>query len=199
MNHRVFIAINLSPEVREKLYSTRDEYPQLPCRWTKKDNLHLTLLFLGYLNDEEVLQTCQTAQEIGKKHQPFDLKLNRIVFAPPGKKTPRMVWAQGQSSKELATLKNDLENSFFDKMSRPPGASEMTSQPGKEEKHGFAPHATLGRLKQWEFQQMEQEEIPEINKEISFIVPVESIEVMESELKREGPEYSILESISLGA
>ncbi len=198
MNHRVFIAINLAPEIREKLYSTRDQYSQLPCRWTKKENLHLTLLFLGYLNDEEVLQTCQTVQEIGKKHPSFDLELNRIIFAPPGKKIPRMIWVQGQPSKELAALRNDLENSFFDKMSHPPGASEMTNQPNEDEKHGFSPHTTLGRLKQWQFQQMEPEEIPEINNKISLTVPVESIEVMESELKREGPEYAILESIPLG-
>jgi len=55
----------------------------------------------------------------------------------------------------------------------------------------------LGRLKQWEFQKQEIDEVPEIDETISVQFPVDSIEVMESELKREGPEYHVLESSPL--
>lgn len=189
MPHRIFIAINLPQAVREKLYSKRDQHPDLPCRWTKKENLHLTILFLGYLNDEEVLDVCQRVREIGAKHSPFWLELESIVYGPPKKKPPRMVWAQGPSSPELGRLEQDLKNSLFETI-RPEEAGES---------HGFSPHITLGRLKQWEFQRQETDEMPEINQEISLKFPVESIEVMESELRREGPEYAILESAGLGA
>ena len=46
---------------------------------------------------------------------------------------------------------------------------------------------------------IEPEERPEINEDIDLIFTVESIEVMESELKRGGPVYTILESHELGA
>ncbi|PIX88575.1 MAG: hypothetical protein COZ30_00470, partial [Candidatus Nealsonbacteria bacterium CG_4_10_14_3_um_filter_36_16] len=55
-------------------------------------------------------------------------------------------------------------------------------------------HITLGRIKQWEFRQIEPEERPEVNEEINLTFEVNSIEVMESELKRGGSEYTILES-----
>jgi 2'-5' RNA ligase len=45
---------------------------------------------------------------------------------------------------------------------------------------------------------MDQEEIPEVDEIIDLAFTVESIEVMESELKRGGPVYTVLESSNLG-
>jgi len=189
MGHRVFIAINFPQGIKEKLYQAKNEYSDLPCKWTRRDNLHLTLLFLGNLNDEEVLETCRIVREAGKRHAPFALKLNQIAFGPPKKMPPRMVWANGIPSKELTMLKNDVENSLYEK-----------AQKGlNEENHQFSPHVTLARIKEWQFRQMEIEEIPQIDKEINLKIIVSSIEVMESELAKEGPEYSILESCPLSS
>ena len=188
MGHRTFIAINFPNDAKEELGRVRDEFPDLPCRWTRKENLHLTLLFLGYLNDEEVVETCKTVREVGERHSLFAFELNKISYGPPNKKVPRMVWASGQPTKELTKLNQDLENSLFEKISE-----------DSKEGRSFAPHATLARIKQWQLREMESEEIPEIDKEISLRIPVESIEVMESELKREGPEYTILESCPLSS
>ncbi|MBU4350971.1 RNA 2',3'-cyclic phosphodiesterase [Candidatus Parcubacteria bacterium] len=187
MGNRIFIAINFPKNIREKLYRTKDEYLDLPCKWTRRDNLHLTLFFLGNLKDEEVLATCQTVEEIGKKHSPFTLELNNISFGPPKKMPPRMVWANGLPSKELTSLKNDLENSLYEKV-----PAEMN-----EENHAFSPHVTLARIKEWQLKQMEIEEIPIIDKDINLKILVSSIEVMASELKKEGPEYTVLASIGL--
>lgn len=184
---RVFCAINLPEKTRKELNSFRDEYPDLPLRWTKRDNLHLTLLFLGYVNDEELLDVCRLAREVGKRHAPFTLSLKRIIFGPPKKNPPRLIWAEGQVSEELSRLQKDLEGALFENVRSDPD----------EAVHGFAPHVTLGRIKQWQWHQLEPEEIPEIDKEIALTFAVESIEVMESELKKEGPEYHVLESIPL--
>ena len=188
MAHRVFIAINLPTDIRNKLYIHRDEYPELPARWTKRENLHLTLLFLGHTTDQELPEICQTVQEIAKKHAPFFLEFNKITYAPPGKEVPRMVWAEGKPSKELTRLQSDLETAFFEGQ---PGAS------GKKEISDFNPHITLARLKEWEFRKIEPDEVPQVDKEISLGFSVESIEVMESELGKQGPEYTILESAPL--
>jgi len=56
----------------------------------------------------------------------------------------------------------------------------------------------LARISEWEFRKFALEERPEINEDIDFVFTVESIEVMESELKRAGPQYTILESHNLG-
>jgi len=42
---RVFIAINLPGNIRKKLAEYQKKWPELPIRWTKQDNIHITLVF----------------------------------------------------------------------------------------------------------------------------------------------------------
>lgn len=184
MGHRIFIAINFSPEIKKKLGDLRQKWPDLPARWTKPEILHITLAFLGYLNDEEILEICQICNQVGQRHKPFSLKLSRISYGPPGRKPPRIVSVQTQESEELTKLQRDLANSLFE------SSISTDKKPA---------HVTLARIKAWEIRQIEPEELPEIDEEISLTFPVNSIEVMESELKREGPEYSVLETCPLSS
>ena len=101
MKHRVFIAINLPGKIRECLASYQNKWPELPAKWTKKDNLHITLEFLGYVSDEEILEICETTKETASKHESFEVKLTKICYGPPGKTPPRMIWATGEEIKEL--------------------------------------------------------------------------------------------------
>jgi len=55
----------------------------------------------------------------------------------------------------------------------------------------------LARIRTWEFREIEPEEEPEVNEEINLTFEVNSIEVMESQLKRGGAEYTVLESCQL--
>ncbi|PIP23108.1 MAG: RNA 2',3'-cyclic phosphodiesterase [Candidatus Nealsonbacteria bacterium CG_4_8_14_3_um_filter_39_7] len=182
MKKRTFVAINLPEKIREKLVSEQKEvgdlFPQSSdfVRWAKKDNLHITLSFIGSINDEEILEICEKIREITKKQEPFSISLNKIIYGPPGK-NPRMIWAMGEKSPELAFLRNELEKS--------------SSKP-------ISPHITLGRIKAWQFDKIELEERPEISKEIFLDFEVSSLELMESELKKTGPEYTVLESFELG-
>ena len=80
MRHRTFIAINLPEEIKEKLAEYQLKWPELPCRWTKKENLHITLIFLGYLSDEELLNLSKITKEVAKRHPVFSLNLNKIYY-----------------------------------------------------------------------------------------------------------------------
>ena len=187
MRHRIFIAINLPEDIKKKLIDYQAKWPELPIRWTKKENLHITLIFLGYLSDEDLLEVLKSTKEAVLKHQPFFINLKKIIYGPPKKLPPRMIWAEGEESKELGKLQKDLENSLL-----APSVKGIES-----ESRPYAPHITLGRIKAWEFRKIEPEERPEVNEEINLNFEVNSIEVMESELKRGGPNYAILESCSL--
>jgi len=196
MQHRIFIAINLPENIKKKLAEYQLKWPDLPIRWTKKDNLHITLIFLGYLSNEELLDVCKITKGAVSQTPSFLINLNKICYGPrtgpPSsreglasrpKKIPRMVWAEGEKSKELGRLQKDLENSLL-----------TSSVKGIEsEARPYAPHITLGRIKAWEFKNFEPEERPEVNEEINLSFEVSSIDVMESKLKRGGPEYTILE------
>lgn len=149
---RIFIAINLPERIKEKLSGYRCE---LPAKWTKKENLHITLEFVGYIEDEELLEVLERTKELASRMPVFTLKLDKITYFP-NKNKPKYIFATG----------------------------------GKY-------HVTLARIKQWQLRQMDLEDWPEIEKDIDLEFQVNSIEVMESVLKREGPEYTILQSYNL--
>lgn len=186
MRHRIFIAVNLPDDIRKKLADRQSQWPDLPIRWTKRDNLHITLSFLGYVADENLMEIFGIVKKIAAKRSAFDVKLNKIIYGPPKKMPPRMVWVEGENSQELANLQKDLDNTF--------SGRSITLE---KETRPYAPHITLGRIKTWEFRAIEPEERPEVNEEINMDFGVSSIEVMESQLKRGGPTYAVLESCSL--
>jgi len=189
MLHRVFLAINLPESIKNKLVEyqeniTRDFSGRCPVRWTKKENLHITLVFLGSVSNDGLLEVLRIAKEVTERNSAFSITLNRVCYGPPKQMPPRMVWVDGKKSQEFATLKDDLEKTLA-------GEKRINFS---TDARAFSPHITLGRIKAWAFRQIEPEERPEIEEEISLGFSVKSIEVMESELKRWGPEYTILES-----
>jgi 2'-5' RNA ligase len=193
MRHRIFIAVNLPEDVRKQLSDCQKKLITLPVRWTKKEGLHITLVFLGYLNDEELLDIIKITKEVASQHSSFSINLNKILYGPPKKFPPRMIWVEGEESQEMANLQKDLEDSLYSSPLK--GANEREARP-------YSPHITLGRIKTWEFRRVEPEERQEINEEVSpptggLSFPVESIEVMESELKQGGSEYIVLETCNL--
>jgi len=199
MRHRTFLAVNLPEDIKKRLVVQQrkiddlfapeigeDISPVRPIRWTKPFNLHITLLFLGYLSDDEVVETCRVAKEIVSEHPSFSLNLTKILYGPPGKIPPRMVWLEGEKSGELALLKNDLEKSLL-------GQGVHFQSEAKD----FSPHITLGRIRAWEWRKIDPAEIPQVEESINLPFSVNSVEVMESVLKRGGPDYAIMESIQL--
>jgi 2'-5' RNA ligase len=186
--HRIFVAINLPADIRRELFLNSEKWPDFPAKWVEKDNLHITLEFLGALTDEEIGEVCVITKEVAERHAGFSLTLNQILYGPPNLKpgqAPKFVWVEGEKSEELSELREDLENSLTEKVRFVP------------ESRIFAPHITLARISAWAWKGIEPEERPEINEKLDLLFSVESIEVMESELHRDGPRYAVLESYQL--
>jgi len=200
MRHRVFIAINLPAEIKRELANFQSKWPELPVRWVRLENLHITLAFLGYLSDEELVEVLKITKEAAQRNSAFQINLVKICYGPPKKMPPRMIWVEGEKSKELGKLQGDLENSLAGRITYKEDYNPPTALPpkGRAPSRPYTPHITLGRIRQWEFRQIEPEERPEVNEEISLSFGIKSIEVMESQLKKGGAEYTILESAQLG-
>jgi 2'-5' RNA ligase len=184
MKHRIFIAVNLPKEIRKGLERIQEKNSALPAKWTRADNLHITLSFLGDVADEDILEVCSKVSKVASDNKSFSVKLNKVVYGPPRKMPPRMVWAEGEKSKELGKVQKELEESL----------SGLAQQ---EENRGFSPHITLARIKTWQWKEINPEERPEIEEDLNLGFEVNSIEVMESYLKMGGPRYEILESYQL--
>ena len=186
MLHRVFLSIAIPKDIKEKLLQFKEEYKEIPAKWTDEENLHLTLIFLGNTSDQELIPVIETIQSSVKEHESFELNISSIVYGPSAEK-PKMIWAIINASSELKGLQKDLENNL--------ASSEEISF--VKERRDFSPHLTLARLKQTEFNIIEVEERQEVNKEISLSFPVSSIEVMESNISKSGVNHTILQSIPL--
>jgi len=189
MKKRIFISIGLPESVKNKLESLSREISDsftnfndfCPVKWTRKHNLHVTLFFIGYVEIEDLPGIIKTVERIVKKHQSFKINLKDISYGPK-EKSPKMVWANGENSPELGELQAELEKELLDV---------------REPDNRFTPHITLGRIIQWQFNKIESEERPDISKDLSLSFKVESVDIMESDLKRGGAHYTVLESISL--
>jgi 2'-5' RNA ligase len=188
MKQRLFIAINLPEATKKQLVNIQPRWPELPVRWIKPENLHITLVFLSYISNDDLLKVLETIKGVVLKHSSFSINLTKICYGPPKKMPPRLVWVEGKKSEELGKLQKELENSLF---------SVSIKGAGEPENRSYIPHITLGRIRALEFRQIEPEDRPEINEEISLSFEVNSIEVMESNLKHGGAEYTILESVPL--
>ncbi len=186
MLHRVFIAINFPEDIKEKLFNFSNRYPNLPARWVKKENIHITLSFLGNLDDDQLVETIETVKEVAARHNPISIKLNKICYGPPKKFPPRMVWVEGEEDNDLSRLHTDLEDTLFN----------LSSYQYKiKENRIFSFHITLARIRSFEFRQLGEN--IEVNEDLNLNFEVDAIQVVESQLKKTGPKYTLLESISL--
>jgi len=179
MKKRIFVGISIPEHTQKLLTQSCKEWQDLPISWTKQDSLHVTVLFIGSATDEEAVEICDNVRQIAREHNPFDLEFNKLDV------NSRMVWATGQESKELAGLKNSLERQIF----------EMHPRHIIHAENPIIPHITLGRIRTLFWKKLENP--PEIKKDLKFLIPVDSIEVMESKATKEGMEYVVLESVLL--
>ena len=168
MRRRIFIAINLPDSIKKNLVNFQFKWPELPCRWTKKENMHITLEFLGYLTDEELFELCQKTKKIAAKREPFIVRLTKICYGPTDKKPAKMVWAVGDKIKELGITPHITL-----------GRLRMWE---------------FRRMEPEERPEINQDIFPPAGG-LSF--EVNCIDVMESRLKRGGSEYTILASCPL--
>ncbi len=182
---RIFIAINLPQDIKKTLAGYEKKWNELPAKWIPADNLHITLLFLGDVKDEELADICLTAKEVSKRHSILDINLSKISYGPDGKLPPKMVWASSEKSKELSALKKDLEDSLEGKVNLLPDFKI------------FSPHVTMARISALAWRAIEPEERPEVDESVDLTFTVESIEVMESESKKGGLQYTVIESHQL--
>jgi len=186
MLHRVFIAVNLPEEIKEKLSSFKKKYSSIPAKWVEKENVHITVLFLGNLDDNQLLETIQSAKQVLKNHKPFLIEIERLIYGPDNKFPPRMIWAEINKSREFSVLKNNLENALFDLPEY-----KYKTKDGKS----FNPHITIARIRIFKFRALPDR--PKIDIPLNMQFEVDKIHIMESVLTKKGPEYTILESINL--
>ena len=177
MRHRIFIASHLPNDVKKIFidYQQR-KLSSFYFRLVPEKSLHLTLVFIGNINDDDILKMNKTCQNILSLFFPIKIKLNKITYGP-NPHSPRLIWAEGESSKDLDNFHKTLENELIDY-----GINF------KIENRLFKPHVTLARFKK----ETKLPRLSELEEKINKSFVINSISVIESELSRSGPKYTDL-------
>jgi 2'-5' RNA ligase len=133
---RAFIALELSEEARAELLRIEEvlEKAEANVKWVKPESIHLTLKFLGYIQEEKVSSIEKRLGKIASEASPFDIALENIgVF--PGWKNARVIWiGLGEGAESVKTLADRVEEA-------------MAEEGFEKEKRSFKSHLTIGRVK----------------------------------------------------
>jgi len=134
--HRVFVAVPLSPAVREAAAGARAAFAAHAdrCRWVSPRQLHLTLAFLGDITTAQMADAVDAARAAAASAAPF-LVAFAGVGAFPSLAAPRVLWVGVAAGDDrLAALAGALEAALR--------ARRFAPDP-----RPFAPHLTLARAR----------------------------------------------------
>lgn len=186
---RTFIAIDLSQEIKKVLSRLIEELDEMDkehkkIRWIKKEGMHLTIKFLGDIENEKISLIEKALKNISEKFEPFVLKLKGTGTFPPRSKNPRVLWIGIKEEETLKALQYQIE-AELEKLSFP------------RESRKFHPHLTLGRVKVFSSLRQTLLLLEKYRERIFGEMKVEKITFFQSKLKPTGAEYSILSEFEL--
>jgi 2'-5' RNA ligase len=133
---RTFIAVKISDSVRKTLAGLIDDLKRshADVKWVVPDNLHLTLKFLGDVDESRVGEVGDTVSQACSGVGPFDMSLAGLG-AFPNVKRPRVIWVGIVKGKDiLASLSETIEK-------------QLESMGFPREERGFSAHLTIGRFR----------------------------------------------------
>lgn len=182
---RAFIAIDLDPAIRKSLQAllldlkaTRAE-----IRWAEPGGLHLTLKFLGDIDEAGALRVQAVLEDVAGRHRAFPLRAEGTgVF--PGERNPRILWVGFAAEPGLMALQAELERA-------------LEAEGFALEERAFKPHLTLGRVKGPRRIGDAVAELKRRGGEDLGGMTAGKVALFESRLRPEGAEYRIVSEATL--
>ncbi|MGD2086174.1 MAG: RNA 2',3'-cyclic phosphodiesterase [Candidatus Aminicenantes bacterium] len=182
---RVFIGIKLDERVHEEIEKFLEPFKKIasPIRWVRPGNVHVTLKFIGEVPEEKYTKIEKRLSEAEFDTGPFDLRLAGCGKFGRGN-TLNIFWIGIAPSDPLTRVFKKIENTLakigIEKENRP-----------------FKPHITVGRNKKnFNFKSLFNL-IEENNQRLVSEFNVSHFQVFKSQLRPEGPIYTILKEIPL--
>lgn len=185
---RIFLALKLSTEIRKTVTESISQWQKISgskVRWIPSENLHITLKFIGEVDDAKIHSMENRCLSVCSKKEPVALLLDSTGFFP-GFKRPRILWVGlKDQANNLEMLSKDLDIS-------------LSTLGIPMEKRRFYPHITVARIKspihlENDFKKHFQETtFPKLS------MSIHEVTLFKSELLRSGARYVELHNFKLG-
>ncbi len=175
---RCFLGFPLNKEIKEQVFK-KERYIKergfFEAKFVEKENLHITLAFLGEKKQKEISEISKKIKEIVEKEnlKKFNSKICKVGFFPSAKGA-RVIWLGFSEEAPFINLRNQLGKII-----------------GKDE--NYIPHITLARIKK----------INDFNllKNLRVLIndeeKISKINIYKSILTKKGPIYKVIDSINL--
>lgn len=181
---RTFIAIELPKEIKNKLgvFQGQLKSSGADVKWVEPQNIHLTLKFLGEVEEKKIGEINKIIKAVADTSPPFHIKISSIG-AFPKIDSPRVIWLGIEAGdKETGEIFKGLEDGLV-KIKIP------------KENRPFSSHITLGRTrsslnKEKLIQQLGEIETKIGRENLEFLAT--KITLFKSTLTPKGPIYEIL-------
>lgn len=188
---RSFIAIELPVELKQSISRLQEQLKtgsQAPVRWVSPENTHLTLKFLGDIDVAIIDDIRNALQEAVRGTSTIRLGTGGLGVFPNNTRV-QIIWVglNGELDR-LQKLQQSIDK-------------ELVKLGFSVEKRGFSPHLTIARMRDRAKASDRQDmgrlvENTDFKCNIDF--SIDSVNLMKSQLTREGPIYSRLGSVNLG-
>ncbi len=133
---RLFVAIPVDDQIKRRMLRVCDDIDvrDARVRWSSAEQLHLTLKFIGEVEDSLVAPICDAVQRVADKTPLLEMEIGEAGCFPPSGPV-RVIWIGGsEPSGTLLQAVQELEDELV-----PLGISR--------EKRTFSEHFTIGRVK----------------------------------------------------
>lgn len=186
---RSFISIPLAPGIQSGAVAIVKKLKPLDdgIRWVPTDNLHLTLKFLGDVDNTEVHEVCKAIRSVTDEFEPFELLFSGAGASPSVEKLKMLYAGVQDPSGSLVAMVGKLE-------------TKLAELRFKREPRDYKPHLTLGRARGSSTRI--SSELVQTLQTMSDVVlgemVVDELNLMASFLDKSGPTYQVMDTIEFG-
>ena len=188
---RLFVAIPMPEAVRTEIVRVQQELQRLvsrdAVRWTKPEQFHLTLRFLGDVPAERVAALQEAVNAVCLGSSALRLRAQGVGFFPNAR-SPRVIWAGV----------NDGEGRLVDLQKKIEAAVQPFAEGPSSE--NFAGHVTIGRVKFLKRPDIEKlaAHAQAIKDRLFGEWTANEVELIRSDLAPTGARHTLLAAIRLG-
>jgi 2'-5' RNA ligase len=179
---RTFIAVELSKAIRDRLVELQEclSATAKDVKWVEPENLHVTLLFLGEVDDRELPAVCRAVQNALAAQPAFPMTVQGAGCFPNPRR-PRVLWVGiGQGVQQVVAVHDVLEEPL------------LALGCYRREERRYTPHITLGRRRSEGPADALARSLTQHQAFNAGELTVCAIHVMASQLTSTGPCYSVL-------